>query len=154
MSFQGVSFKYPSYWKSETEKLEEGHYFIKCYERFNTGTMLLVSYYEGEQPPAVILKNFLDTYNEDIKDASTKSSNVITKSTGPARYGNHDCMVIQYEVSVIMAKSYGNAYAFNADGKSFLIVEQSERHYDLKHDKFKLMRDSFTLGTPADSTEK
>jgi len=143
MSFHGVSFKYPSYWQSKTEILEKG-YFIKCRERFATGTMLMVSFFEGESEPGKLLINYIDGVCE-----SSPHIKVTTQSTGLVKYGNYDSQIVRYEISALNAKSYGNAYAFNANGKSVLVVEQSERHYDLKHKKFKLIQNSFTVDTPA-----
>lgn len=147
MSFHGVYFKYPSYWKSETEVVREGGYFIKCKERFSSGTLLIVSFFEGESEPARLLLNFLDGMAE-----SSPHVNVTTQSTGLTKYGNYDCQIVRYEISALNAKSYGNAYAFIANGKSVLVAEQSERHYDLKHNKFKKIQNSFIVDQPAEAS--
>lgn len=139
MSFHGVSFKYPSYWTSETEELKYS-YHIECKERFASGTMLLVSFFEGEGQPGELLINYIDGVH-----LSSEQVNVTTKFTGLDRYGNYNCQFVEYEIEALRTKSYGKAYAFTANGKSVLIVEQSERHYDLKHDKFKLIRESFVV---------
>lgn len=146
MSFHGVSFKYPSYWDSETEELEYS-YYIKCKERFASGTMLIVSFFEGECAPGELLINYIDGVHE-----SSEHVNVTTQSTGLTHYGNYDCQIVRYEISALTSKLYGNAYAFTANGKSVLVVEQSERHYNLKHDKFKLIRESFVVDQPADTS--
>ena len=147
MSFHGVYFKYPSYWKSETEVVREGAYFIKCKERFSSGTMLMVSFFEGESEPAKLLMNFVDGMAE-----SSPHVNVTTQSSGLNKYGSYDCQIVRYEISALNTKSYGNAYAFIADGKSVLVAEQSERHYDLKHDKFKDIQNSFVIGQTTNPT--
>ncbi|MDR2919139.1 MAG: hypothetical protein LBV72_07235 [Tannerella sp.] len=147
MSFHGVYFKYPSYWKSETEVVAESAYYIKCEERFSSGTMLLVSFFEGESEPAELLMNYLDGVNE-----SSERVNVTTKFFSFRKYGNYDCQMVNYEISALTTKSYGNAYTFNAGGKTLLVVEQSERHYDLKHDKFKNIQNSFIVDQPVDTS--
>lgn len=143
MSYHGVSFEYPSYWKAEVEELGETRYYIKCYERFSKGTCLLVSFFEGEGEPKEMLEDYLDNIG--------KTTDVTSEPMGKSLYGDYDCVSVSYKLSVRRAKSYGMAYALNYNNKSFLIVEQSERHYNLKHDKYKLIRNSFLIGEPTET---
>lgn len=136
MDYEGISFSYPSYWKGETEQLDEAHFFIQCEERFDKETIFLVSFYTENVDPEILLDSYFNNIDglEMTKEKREKG-----------KFGQYDCVVNKYQLSKFTSKFYGETYAFSTGGKSILVIKQSEKEYDLKHDKYKLVESSFKV---------
>lgn len=137
LSYEGISFDYPSYWKAETEQLEEDHFFIQCTERFDKETIFIVSFFSYEDDPDVLLDNFFDNIQDEM--------NVTKEPRQSGKFGQYDCVYNKYKLSQLMSNFYGEAYAFNAEGKMLLVIKQSEKKYNLKHEKYKKLENSFRI---------
>ncbi|NDV97548.1 hypothetical protein D0T84_22050 [Dysgonomonas sp. 521] len=142
ISYEGVYFKYPSYWKVETETSESGNIYIDASEKFASEAIFLISVAQAEVEPQEMLGNFLETLSEnfDVEKEPAESK----------RFGQYETSCIKYKASKLREKAYGEAYAFNMEGKTILVVKQSNRDYDLKHDKYKLMENSLRISLPED----
>lgn len=136
LDFKGISFNYPSYWKGETEELDGSHFFIKCEERFDKETIFFVSFYTEDVDPEVLL----DSYFGNIEELE-----LTKEKREKGKYGRYDCIGNKYQLSKYISKFYGEAYAFKAGDKSILIIKQSEKEFDLEHDKYKAIENSFTV---------
>jgi len=137
LSYEGISFTYPSYWKAETEKLGEGSFYIECSEKFSSNTIFLVSFVTWERDSEELINNFIETLEEDF--------DVTREPFTAGKFGEYDCISVEYKMSKPGEKAYGIVYAFNTSEKSVLVIKQSKREYDLKHKKYKLMEDSFSV---------
>lgn len=136
LNYEGISFSYASYWKAETEQLDETHFFIQCQERFDKETIFLVSFYSEEVAPEVLL----DSYFNNLEDFE-----LAKEDRAYGKFGRYECVGHKYQLSKRLSKFYGETYAFNAEGKSVLVIKQSEKDYDLKHDKYKTIEDTFSI---------
>lgn len=135
--YEGVSFDYPSYWKAETERLEEDHFFIECVEKFNKETIFIVSFFSFEDD----VEELLDGFFENLE--SGMDVTMEPRQTG--KFGQYDCVYNKYKMSQLMSSFYGEAYAFNAEGKMLLVIKQSDKKYNLKHEKYKKIENSFRI---------
>ena len=137
LSFEGISFRYPSYWDAKTKESGEGRFYIECEEKFGNGTMFLVSFTTWEIDPEKTASDYVKALEN--KFSVTKERHLASK------FGKYDCSAIKYKMSLPGAKVYGEVYAFNTNGKTVLVVKQSKRDYDLKHEKYKLIENSFNI---------
>ena len=136
ISYEEISFKYPSYWKSKTKNSEDGHFFIECEEKFSDA-VFLVSFTSLERDPEEAVNYFVETLEN--------KSNITKEQLQTGRFGKYDCVSIKYRMSFPGSKVYGEVYAFSVNGIAVIIVKQSEREYDLKHEKYKLIENSFSV---------
>lgn len=138
ISYQGVSFDYPSYWKAETEDLGDDSYYIGAEEKFSSGTLFLVQFTEGDRDQEAVIGDFFESLDESGFDVTTEPIQV-------DKFGKYDCKYVRYKITKALEKAYGIVYSFDAEGRSFRIVKQSEKEYDLKHEKYKIMENSFDV---------
>lgn len=146
MDYEGISFNYPSYWKSKSKDIEGNGHFIMCEEKFGGETIFIVSFFDEEIGPEYLLDNY-------IGNLKAEKPEVTTDSIESGKFGKYDSKIIKYKMSHLNNKFYGVAYGFSAEGKTVLTIKQSEKEYDLDHDKFKLIENSFAVKNGiADST--
>ncbi|WP_029903067.1 hypothetical protein [Prevotella sp. 10(H)] len=141
LNYEGISFKYPSYWNMTTEKSESNSVYINGEEKFHKETILMIAVSPAEVEP----KYFLD----GIISKMEREYEVSKEPLEEGEYGKYKALSIKYKAEGKLDKVYGIAYAFNVDGKTLLIVKQSDKDYELKHQKYKLIENSFNIEKPA-----
>ena len=137
VSYEGVSFKYPSYWKVKTETTKEGHFYMECEEKFIDGTIFLVSFTTFERDPKEVVNYYIEALENKF--------NLTKEPIHVSKFGKYDCVSIKYKMSLLRSKAYGEVYAFTTNNIAVMVVKQSEREYDLKHEKYKLIENSFIV---------
>lgn len=140
LSYEGISFKYPSYWKVKTEKGAEGGVYIDAEERFSSETIFFVSVSPFEIDHEEMLENYFSKLSQDF--------DVTKEPATSGKFGQYRSSSVKYTMSKNREKAYGIIYAFDAEERTVLIIKQSNREYELKHEKYKLMEDSFKVEEP------
>jgi hypothetical protein len=143
ISFEDVSFKYPSYWKVETEKSGNGNTYINASEKFAGETIFVVAVFQEKKDPLEVIENWLKTMSKEIE--------VEKEPLESGQFGQYKSIYIKYKTSKLREKAYGIAYGFDVGDKTVLAIKQSNRDYDLKHEKYELMENSFRISRPEDS---
>jgi hypothetical protein len=142
VSYEGISFKYPSYWKVETETSQSGNIYIDASEKFDKDAIFLISVVQTEVDPQEMTNNFLESLSKefDMQKEPVESS----------RFGQYETSCVKYKALKLREKIYGEVHTFNIAGKTILAVKQSDKDYDLKHDKYKLMENSLKINLPTE----
>ena len=133
LSYQGISFNYPSDWRSETENYAEGSYYMEVEKVYDT-FMVTFSPGSGSDPEVAI-----ESYIEIIKNDKLK---VTSKPVSSGKFGKYDCCYADILVTAMGHKFYNTVYALDIEGNTVLVIKQSDTEKKLV-DNFKLMEETF-----------
>lgn len=149
LSFGGISFTYPSDWIITTED-EDGSYFIKAKGKDD---VLMVNYYpDVPSNQHEVLKTFLESIKDNDKDIVATS-----KPVSSSQFGKYKSLCLQYKMKTKGINIYGIAHALTIEGKTLLVVKQSDTEKRLER-RYKTIEDSFhiaeTVNAPDSETRE
>ncbi len=135
--YEGIGFQLPGNWKTKTEELTPGAaYYIGCEKKGRGADILAISFVKDSVKPETMLDNCL----EGLRSQSNFGANSVV--TG--KLGDYDCISADYSFSVLGTNFYGTARAFNAEGKTVLVIKQSDTEGRLKRN-FTIPENSFRV---------
>jgi len=133
ISFEGISFSYPSGWKTDTENYSENAYYIEAKDRNN----ILMVFFSPNSPSEP--EDMVESYIEKIKKEKFEVSAGVISS---GKFGKYDCYYADHLMVALGQRIYGKVYALDIEGKTILIVKQSDTEKRLGRN-FKTIEESF-----------
>lgn len=133
LSYEGISFSYSQSWKTETENYSENAYFIEAKDRDNT-IMVFFSLNSPSDPTDIV-----ESYLEKIKK---EKFDVSAGAISSGKFGKYNSQCADLLMTAIGQRIYSKVYALEIEGKTILIVEQSDTERRLERN-FKTIEDSF-----------
>lgn len=122
-SYQGISFDYPDNWKVAKEELQQDlAYQINCEKKgINSAEIISITWLNMEMEPREMIQNAIEGMKEE---PTHKNSNV--KPILTTVYKDFDAVKSDYDLILFGEKFYGRIISFNTNGKTILILKQTD----------------------------
>ncbi len=140
-SYQGISFEYPDNWKVEKEELQQDlAYQINCEKKgINSSEIISITWINMEMEPREMIQNTIEGMKEE---PTHKNSNV--KPIYTTVYKGLDAVKSDFDLVLFGEKYFGRIISFNSDGKTILILKQSDNINKLDSE-FKIVENSLRI---------
>ncbi len=141
-SYAGISFEYPDNWKVEKEELQEDlAYQINCEKKgINSSEIISITWLNMEMEPREVIKNTIEGMK---KKPTHKNSN--TKPIFKSVYNGFNAFKLDFDLVLFGEKIFGRIISFNTNGKTILILKQTDNRIDKLDSEFKIVESSLKI---------
>lgn len=137
MNYGGVSFQYPRTWSSETEKLDEGAYYMACEQRLGSDIVVVCSFDSDDIDLDFLIDNYFSTLDNSLQNLSKGAST-------DSQFAGYECTQISYTAKAGREAVYGSIYLFYANGRTIMLAKQTNTEKRLEKN-FELIENSFEV---------
>jgi len=140
-SYKEISFEYPENWQIEKEEVEEGlAYRIDCSKKdFDASEIISIMWYNMEIEPKEVIAETL----ESLKEVPTHK-NLKANPTVSTNYINYNAYKSDFNITILGEDFYGSIISFYTNGKTMLILKQSDSISKLKSE-FEIVENSLKI---------
>jgi uncharacterized RDD family membrane protein YckC len=140
-SYKEISFDYPENWEIEKEEVEEGlAYRVDCSKKdFDASEIISIMWYYMEIEPKDVIAGMI----ESLKEVPTHK-NLKANPTVSSNYINYNAYKSDFNITILGEDFYGTIISFQTNGKTMLILKQSDSISKLKSE-FEIVENSLKI---------